>query len=196
MSNLLTIWKESFFLAIARMLPRIPRSDRRRYLWYKRAGIQMEGRCKIWGPLTIRPLGGAANIFIGSESFLNTEIRFGVPSSEAPVHIGSRVMIGPRVMFETVHHGLVYEPGKGRGARALPIVVEDEVWIGAGAIITGGVQIGRGAVVAAGAVVTKNVEPYTLVGGVPARMIRDLKEESALSKYSSQRFDKERRQIE
>lgn len=90
----------------------------------------------IWGPLTIRPLGGARNIAIGSSSFFNTNIRFGVPS--APVTIGRNVQIGPSVSFETVGHGLFYEPGKGRGDIVRPIVAEDEVWVAAGAIITAG----------------------------------------------------------
>jgi len=48
------------------------------------------------------------------------------------------------------------------------------VWIGAGVIVTGGVTIGKGAVVAAGAVVTKDVAPMTIVGGVPAKLIREI----------------------
>ena len=54
-----------------------------------------------------------------------------------------------------------------------PIVVDDDVWIGYGCIILSGVHIGQGAVVAAGSVVTKDVEPYTVVGGVPAKKIRE-----------------------
>ena len=123
----------------------------------------------IWGPLTIRPPGVTRNIAIGSSSILNTNIRFGVTS--APVTIGRNVQIGPSVSFETVSHGLVYEPGKGRCDIVRPIVVEDEVWIAAGAIITGGVTIGRGAVVVAGAVVSRDVAPGAVVGGVPAREI-------------------------
>jgi acetyltransferase-like isoleucine patch superfamily enzyme len=53
-------------------------------------------------------------------------------------------------------------------------VIEDDVWLGAGAIITDNVRVGKGAVVAAGAVVTKNVEPHTLVGGVPAKFIKSI----------------------
>lgn len=52
------------------------------------------------------------------------------------------------------------------------IVIEDDVWIGYNAIILGGVTIGTGAVIAAGAVVTENVEPYSIVGGVPAKLIK------------------------
>lgn len=53
----------------------------------------------------------------------------------------------------------------------LPVIVEDDVWIGTGEIIVKGVTVGRGAVVAAGSVVTRNVEAYSIVGGVPAKKI-------------------------
>lgn len=134
--------------------------------------MKISGRCTIWGPLTIRPTGAAKNIIVGRGTFMNTEVRFGVPVDK--VIIGSEVEIGPRVMFETVNHGLKYVPGKGRGVSTKPICVEDRVWIGAGAIILQGVTIGHDAIVAAGAVVTRNVEPYSLVGGVPARLLRKL----------------------
>jgi acetyltransferase-like isoleucine patch superfamily enzyme len=132
--------------------------------------MKIHGKCNLWGPFTIRPIGGVKNIEIGSGTFMNTEIRFGVPKDK--VIIGSRVQIGPRVMFETVNHGLVYEKGKGRGGWTKPIIIEDEVWIGAGCIITQGVTIGKGAVIASGAVVTKDVAANTIVGGVPAKFLK------------------------
>ena len=109
-------------------------------------------------------------------SFINTEVRFGVPKDK--VVIGENVQIGPRVMFETMNHDLQYESGQGRGGWTKPIVIEDEVWIGAGSIITQGVTVGRGAVVAAGTVLTKNVGANTIVGGVPAKLIRKVDEEN------------------
>lgn len=54
------------------------------------------------------------------------------------------------------------------------VIINDDVWIGAGAIIVPGVTIGKGSVIAAGAVVTKDVAPYTLVGGVPAKEIKKI----------------------
>ena len=166
--------RELIFLTIANNLPRIGFFDRIRTALYRLAGIKVGANCIIWGPITIRPIGGAKNIKIGTGVFLNTEIRFGVPKDK--VIIGNNVQVGPRVMFETMNHGLIYEPGIGRGGSSNPIIVADEVWIGAGSIITQGVTIGRGSVVAAGAVVTKNVDAKTLVGGVPAKFIKKIDE--------------------
>jgi maltose O-acetyltransferase len=94
------------------------------------------------------------------------------------VTIGEKVAIGPRVSFETANHNLVIVDGKSRGAWSRPIVVEDRVWIGAGVTVLPGVTIGQGAVISAGAVVTKDFEPYTMVGGVPAKVIKSIMPES------------------
>lgn len=91
------------------------------------------------------------------------------------IHIGNRVMIGHGSQLVTAGHGIPEGRGTMRTAESVtaPIVIQDDVWLGASAIILPGVTIGTGAVVAAGAVVTSNVEPFTIVGGVPARIIRE-----------------------
>ena len=61
-------------------------------------------------------------------------------------------------------------------------MIEDDVWLGSGAIITDGARIGRGAVVAAGAVVTNDVPAHSVVGGIPARPIRDINEQQDIEK--------------
>ncbi|MFK5892538.1 MAG: DapH/DapD/GlmU-related protein [Pseudomonadota bacterium] len=164
--------KESIFLGFANLLSGSKYFDFLRMLCYRLSGLNIKRGCIIWGPLMIRPIGCAKNIEIGQNTFLNTETRFGVPDHK--VIIGNNVLIGPRVMFETVNHSLNFDEKKGRDSWSNPIVIEDQVWIGAGVIIIQGVTIGKGSVIAAGAVVTKNIEPYTLVGGVPAKFIKKL----------------------
>lgn len=92
------------------------------------------------------------------------------------VHIGDRVYTSPFTQIIAVNH--VFEDPKRpfveQGITAEGITIEDDVWLGAGAIVTDGVRIGKGAVVAAGAVVTKDVPPHTVVGGVPAKPIKKI----------------------
>jgi len=89
------------------------------------------------------------------------------------VDIGDEVMIGPNVSLITSGHPIA--PSRRRAAvTASPIVIGRNVWIAAGVTIIGGVTIGDNSVVAAGSVVTRNVPPNTLVGGNPARMIREI----------------------
>jgi acetyltransferase-like isoleucine patch superfamily enzyme len=85
------------------------------------------------------------------------------------VTIGSGVLIAAGVVITSREHPVAL-PRFGVTVDA-PIVIEDDVWIGAGAVILPGVTVGRGAIVGAGAVVTQSVEPFTVVGGVPARPI-------------------------
>jgi acetyltransferase-like isoleucine patch superfamily enzyme len=85
------------------------------------------------------------------------------------LRIGDRVLIAAGAVLTTRGHP-AEPPRSGRTVDA-PIEVEDDVWIGAGAIVLPGVRIGRGAIVGAGAVVTRAVEAYSIVAGVPAREI-------------------------
>lgn len=96
------------------------------------------------------------------------------------IRIGSHVMFGPEVTIRGGNHrtDLVGRhmtevgPAEKRPSDDQGVIIEDDVWIGTRAIILCGVKIGRGAIVAAGAVVTRNVPPYAVVGGVPAKVIK------------------------
>lgn len=168
--------REAAFLMLGNALPR-GIGDRFRPFAYRLAGMAIDSSATIWGPMTVRPVGGCKKVHIGAGSFLNTETRFG---AGADIVIGRNVAIGPRVSFETTSHGLVHRPATGRDSRRATIIVEDEAWIGAGSILLPGVRVGRGAVVAAGAVVNKDVEAFSLVAGVPARMVRRIEVDAEL----------------
>lgn len=90
------------------------------------------------------------------------------------IKIGSRVLIGYRTQINSSNHAIPPKPERifGGGEDNKPIIIGDDVWIGGNCMIMAGVTIGEGAVIAGGAVVTKDVEPYSIVGGVPARLIK------------------------
>ena len=114
------------------------------------------------------------NIHIGDHVFLNVMCTI-LDCNE--VHIGHHVMIGPAVQIYTAAHLLQAEPRIQGWEIAKPIVVEDNVWLGGGAILLPGVRIGRNAVVGAGAVVSRNVPANTVVVGNPARVIREIEQQ-------------------
>lgn len=91
------------------------------------------------------------------------------------VKIGDRVLIGYRTQILSANHFIPENRGRifGAGHVLKEVVIENDVWIGANCIITAGVKIGEGAVIAAGSVVTKDVPPYTIWGGVPAKQIKE-----------------------
>jgi maltose O-acetyltransferase len=92
-----------------------------------------------------------------------------------PVTIGSDVMMGPRCVLLSSSHefGSTDLPMNAQGFRDdRPIVIEDDVWIGAGTTILPGCRIGRGSIVGAASVVTSSVEPWSIVAGNPARLVR------------------------
>ncbi len=114
-----------------------------------------------------------AGIRIGKNCLIS---EFNVLRGQGGITLGDNVYTAPLVQMLAVNH--VYHdrtrPIIQQGITAQGIVVEDDCWIGAGAIILDGVRVGRGAVVAAGAVVTQDVPPHTVVGGIPARTLKTI----------------------
>lgn len=112
-------------------------------------------------------------IKIGRDSLVG---EYSVIRGQGGVHIGDRVYTSPFTQIIAVDH--VFDdpnrPFVEQGITAQGIVIEDDVWLGAGAVITDGVTVGKGSVVAAGAVVTRDVPPHTVVGGVPAKVIKTI----------------------
>lgn len=107
---------------------------------------------------------------VGNNCSINTNAQLG--ASAGKIIIGDNVMIAPNVVIRAANHGMRRDvPMRYQPHTYGEIIIEDDVWIGANAVITSGVTLAKGTVVGAGAVVTKSTEQYSIVGGVPARKI-------------------------
>jgi len=109
---------------------------------------------------------------IGNNVAVNNDVWI---NATGTFRIGNHVLIGPKVIIHSANHR--YDdpniPIQKQGHVFRKVIIEDDVWIGGGAIILPGVKIGKGAVIGAGSVVTRDVPPYTVVAGSPARKIKD-----------------------
>ena len=111
------------------------------------------------------------NIFIGDDFTGNFNLTI---LDIREVYIGNHVMIGPNTLITTVGHPLSPKARRGYMAKAAPVRIGNDVWIGGNVTILPGVTIGNNVVVAAGAVVTKDVPDNAVVGGVPAKVLKTL----------------------
>jgi maltose O-acetyltransferase len=125
--------------------------------------VKIAGNCKFVNP---------KRITVGSEVLINHHAE--LEATDGEIVIGNFVLLGMHAKVVNSNHIFTdwKIPIALQGKSQAKIVIEDDVWIGINAIILPKVTIGRGAVVAAGAVVTKDVEPYAIVGGVPAKIIK------------------------
>ena len=117
-----------------------------------------------------------SKVKIGSKVELNSNVMINA-RGKGKIFIGDNVLIGPNVVLRSSDHSFndfkknINQQGMDDGI----IVIEDNVWIGSNCVILQNCIIGEGSVIAAGAVVTKNIEPYSVVGGVPAKLIKKRK---------------------
>ena len=157
--------------ALSRAMPRFG-FNRTRTLLLRAAGLRIGPKSIVMGPLDITGPGDMRELFsIGESTYISGPLHVDVG---APVRIGDRVQFGHHVVLLTVEHEI--GPPESRCGRlvAAPISICDGVWLGSCVTVLPGVSVGRGAIVATGAVVCRDVAPNTLVGGVPARLIREL----------------------
>lgn len=139
-----------------------------------RPRIENRGRLEIGAHTLIRSVNVPVELCTGPEGLLRigrgVRLNYGVSiAAEREVTIGDRTRIGPYVMivdsdFHDAYHRSLRPPAK-------PVQIEADVWIGAKASVLRGVRIGRGAIIGTGAVVTRDVEPFAIVAGVPARVV-------------------------
>ncbi len=140
--------------------------DEIRRLFEELTGRSVDDAFRIFPPFTAD---FGKNIHVGRNVFFNSGCRV---QDHGGVFIGDNVLFGHNVVLATLDHDL--DPAKRAVLHSAPIRIGNDVWVGANATITKGVTIGDGSVIAAGAVVTRDVPPMTIVGGVPAKVIKSL----------------------
>lgn len=151
------------------------------YLWDKFLAVFYKNAMKKCGVgVYIRPslsdFKGLYNLSVGDYTTIPKGSVF--YCTEAPLTIGCRVTFGPKPTIITGDHRIdiignyIQENSEKLPNNDLPVTIEDDVWIGANVTILKGVTIGKGSVVAAGSVVTRSCPPYSIIGGVPAKIIK------------------------
>lgn len=168
--------------------------SRIRNLCYRGLGVHIQGYVWMraieipfnWGDITLEkevsldrgvslvcagPLRGKGDkLIIRSGTYVN---RFTIFDAHGHIEVGRDCMIGPHCYITDADHGTA--PGRSVKSQPMtkaPVIIEDEVWIGANVVILPGVRIGKGAVVGAGSVVTKNIPANVIAVGVPAQVLR------------------------
>lgn len=147
--------------------------------WNARLDVLPNNRFEV-GPQTLIEMGtiinnGVGDVIIGSNNLIgmsNTLI--------GPLKLGDNIITAQHVVMSGLNHGYedIHISIKDQPCTTAQITVEDDCWIGANVVITAGITIGKHAIVAAGSVVTKNVPPYTIVAGNPAKALKQYNFES------------------
>lgn len=135
-----------------------------------RSKIHHAGSYRIHSRASLR---NANNIFLGENVRITMDCCIWA-GEESKILFGKNVLVGPGAKIMATNHGIEKNgvPIVFQERVQGDVVIGDDVWIGSNAVVLKGVQIGDGAIIAAGAVVTKDVGPYSIVGGVPAKLIR------------------------
>ncbi len=156
---------------VLRLLPRYVAARLRPRL-LRLAGIQIGHGTVIMGPLHLYGYGPIRQrLHVGRHCVINTDCFFDLNDC---ITIADHVSIGHEVMILTASHQMGLAEHRAGPLTTAPVAIASGVWIGARALLLPGVEIGAGSVIAAGSVVTQTVPPNTLVGGVPAKPIRQL----------------------
>lgn len=169
-----------------------------------RRGITTLGPIKVYGKVILRNHNGKVTIGRRSTLWPNVVFDFDAAASgttprieigectalgdRTEIHCGSNVKIGNHVAisWDCIIMESDYHAAGGSDVVPRPIVIEDEAWIGCRVIILKGVTVGRGAIIGAGSVVTKDVPPYTLAAGNPAKVIKSVEPWTGKAKEKTQ----------
>ena len=158
-------------LLLARLLP-FGSTPRLRGLLLTAFGFSIGSGTLLAGPFTLTGGRGARqNLTIGRRCYMNQGCVF---DAAAPIDIGDDVAFGHNVLITTAAHRIGTPDRRAGLVEPAPVRIGHGAWLASRAVVLPGVEVGEGSIVAAGAVVTQSVPPNVLVGGVPARVIREL----------------------
>ena len=153
-------------------------------MFLKRSLFHQVGKNFVFSP---NDLFSYSTISVGNDVYIGPGAKFS--ASKSSITIGNKVMFGPNVTIMGGDHNTsvvgsyMYDVNTKLPENDLPVVIEDDVWVGTGAIILKGVTVGTGSIVGAGSLVTKSVPSYSIVGGVPAKVIGSRFTEEELAKH-------------
>lgn len=170
MRRFLVVWVETIS-RIVFLLPRFGLMGWVKASFLRLLGADVGRRVVFYPGIWIFP---GRNLRLGDD----VDLAYGaLITTSGGVSIGDRTLVGygARILSSNHHIPAVPERIFAAGHADAPVIIDQDVWIGANAIILPGVTIGEGAVVAAGSVVTKDVPPWVIVGGIPARVLRHRK---------------------
>lgn len=156
-----------FFIRVTFSLPRYRILNGFKAFFLRRVGAKIGKRVVFYPGVWIAP---ARELVVGDDVDFALDV---LVTTGGGVTIGDRVLIGYRTQILSSNHVIEgRSPIFHAGHVKKPVVIENDVWIGAACIILPGVKIGEGAVIAAGSVVTKDIPAFAIVAGVPAKVIR------------------------
>ncbi|MBO7611914.1 MAG: acyltransferase [Elusimicrobia bacterium] len=160
-----------YIMALIFLLPRFHFCNGIKALFLKLRGAKI-GKRVVFYPTVWISISKKGKLIIEDDVDLALGVLITVSSK---VHVGARTLIGYRTQILSSNHNIPNNKEQifTAGHTSKDVIIEKDVWIGAGCIILPGVTIGEGAVIAAGSVVTKDVAPFTIVGGCPAKLIRE-----------------------
>ncbi len=146
------------------------RAIRFRYLAFKYSFLLKKSYpdLRLWNePVIYHP----ENLSIGEKVAINNNFW---ANALGGIKIGNNVLIGPSVIIHSANHNFkkIDIPIRDQGHELREVIIEDDVWVAARVTILPGVRVGKGSIITAGSVVTKDVAPYSIVTGVPAKLIK------------------------
>lgn len=148
-----------------------PSESKKRQELLKKLFAEVGSGCYVEPPLHAN---WGKNVHMGKDVYANFNLTL---VDDTDIYIGNHVMIGPGVILDTGTHPIHPSLRKKQAQYNLPVYIEDNVWIGAGAIILPGIRVGENSVIGAGSVVTKDIPANVVAVGSPCRVLREIGEQ-------------------